>query len=486
LGVFRRDDRDGQREWWFAFVAGLLAGGAGMAVRHAMALRERRRPLDPRLIRRPSEDRDVPPTVVVPGIMGTGLLRPDGVPVWLNLRNAVGHFNLSLPIRLPIEDSRDELKPGGLLGTDAFLPRLFGFTEYYDLIALLVNAGFRPARNGGGQPALAYHVFAYDWRRDIVESVRQLHETLEQLADERGEPDVRFNLVGHSMGGLIARYYLRYGTAEPREDAPVTWAGARRIQNLVLVATPNGGGIHALEVLLYGNKVGLSQATLSAPVIARMPAVYQLMPPKGAAALVDQDLQPLDVDLHDIETWRRFKWGPFAPDPVRRLTGFTEEETQGYGPFLEAVLNRAGALHRALTRKPDTPCPVKVVVLGGDCLSTQARGLVPGKVGLPPRFQALNRAEAEALFEAGDGRVTRSSVLASHLPAAEESELGCGLPEVTQAFFGSADHHGIYGERTFQSILLRLLLRRAPRPAAPGPRTRADDDLPFARSGTAD
>jgi hypothetical protein len=33
------------------------------------------------------------------------------------------------------------------------------------------------------------------------------------------------------------------------------------------------------------------------------------------------------------------------------------------------------------------------------------------------------------------------------------------LPEVADAVFGSADHHGIYREPTFQSILLRLLLR---------------------------
>jgi hypothetical protein len=72
------------------------------------------------------------------------------------------------------------------------------------------------------------------------------------------------------------------------------------------------------------------------------------------------------------------------------------------------------------------------------------------------------------MFEAGDGRVTRASVLGSHLPAAEESETGCGYPEVAQAFIGAADHHGIYKEPTFQSVLLRQLLRPAPRrkPAA--------------------
>ena len=68
------------------------------------------------------------------------------------------------------------------------------------------------------------------------------------------------------------------------------------------------------------------------------------------------------------------------------------------------------------------------------------------------------------MHEAGDGRVTRASVLAAHLPGADDAETGSGLPEVTQAFFGSAEHHGIYREPTFQSMLLRLLLRPLPRP----------------------
>jgi pimeloyl-ACP methyl ester carboxylesterase len=477
-GVSDNGSGNGHREWVLPFLAGIVTAGAGMVVGQALAAR-RRRGFDHSLIPR-THDGPIPPAVIIPGIMGSGLLRPDGTPVWLNLRNAVGHFNLSLPLKLPLSECRDDLVPGGLLGTNGVMPRLFGFTEYYDLLDLLQRAGFRPAKDTGAA-GLVHHVFSYDWRRDLLDSVRALDHTLDAMAEARDDPDMRFNVVGHSMGGLIARYYLRYGTAEPEEGAPVTWAGARRIQNLVLVATPNGGGIHALEVLLYGNKVGLSQATLAAPVIARMPSVYQLMPPRGAATLVDHKLDRLDVDLHDIETWRRFQWGPFAPPAVRRLSGFTDAEVEAYPPFLEAALARAGLLHRALAREPETPCPVKVVILGGDCLSTLARGLVPEKEGLPPRFQALTKPEAEAMFEAGDGRVTRASVLASHLPAAEASELGCGLPEVAQAFFGSADHHGIYGERTFQSILLRLLFRRARRGGAPpgGP-------AEFAPSSTAD
>ena len=75
--------------------------------------------------------------VVLPGIMGSGLLRPDGTRVWLNIRNAVGQYKLSLPLVLPLAESRDDLAPGSLLGTEEFVPRLFGFTEYYDLLEIL-------------------------------------------------------------------------------------------------------------------------------------------------------------------------------------------------------------------------------------------------------------------------------------------------------------------------------------------------------------
>jgi pimeloyl-ACP methyl ester carboxylesterase len=342
------------------------------------------------------------------------------------------------------------------------MPRLFGFTEYYDLLDILAVAGFRAAPSKGIGQDLAHHLFSYDWRRDLVETARRLHDALEKLAEARGDPDARFNLIGHSMGGLVARYYLRYGTAEP--DGPVTWAGARRIANLVLVAVPNAGGIHALEAMLYGNRVGLSHTTLAAPVIARMPSVYQLMPPRGAPALLDDKLEPLDVDLHDPATWDHYGWGPFAP--ARRNLDLADDDARDKSrAFLEAALSRSGAFHRALAREPETQCPVRVVILGGDCLPTIARGIVPDKRGLPPRFVPWNRKENDLMFDAGDGRVTRGSVLASHLPLAEQSLIGCGLPEVADAVFGSADHHGIYREPTFQSILLRLLLRPVRRAA---------------------
>ncbi len=436
------------------FLAGVLAGGAGAVL--AASLLPRRR-LDPRLIRASRQDPSLPATVIVPGILGSQLLRPDGTEAWLNLGNALGYHDIALPLVLPLAESRDDLRPGPLLGTDRILPRMFGFTEYADVVDLLEDAGF--LRDRRLDKHAEYRIFSYDWRRDLVEAARALHEMLEGLAEARHDPQARFNLIGHSMGGLVARYYLRYGTAEPSEDAPVTWAGAQRIENLVLVAVPNGGSVHSFEAILNGNRVGFSYTTLAAPVIARMPSIYQLLPPEGTTPLVDEKGDTVPANLLDPGTWERFGWGPYHT-PSRRYDD--EDEPPGDGAmrreFLAAALARARAFHHALARRPDTRCPARVILLGGDCLPTLGRALVPRQKGLLPRFVPRSEDEAAAMMDAGDGRVTRASVLAAHLPEGDDSDTG-GLPEVSQAFFGSADHHGIYREPTFQSILLRLLLR---------------------------
>jgi hypothetical protein len=200
--------------------------------------------------------------------------------------------------------------------------------------------------------------------------------------------------------------------------------------------------------------VGLSHTTLAASVVSRMPSVYQLLPPAGTRPLVDPRGRPLDLDLHDPATWQRFGWGPFAPASDDRLAS-----ERG---FLVAALARAKAFHAALAR-PATSCPVPLHVLGGDCLLTLARGVVgEAPPGSPPRLEARTRREQDLLYEAGDGRVTRASLLATHLPGAEHSPSGSGLPEVAQAFFGASDHHGLYADPAFQSLLLRLCLRPAP------------------------
>jgi hypothetical protein len=445
--------RAGRSAGTWPFLAGIVLGTAAAA---AWAASGRRRRLDPRILRALPRSADPPLVVFVPGILGSQLLRPDGSEAWLNLGNTLGHHDLSLPRRLPLARSRDDLHPGFLVGTDNILPRAFGFTEYADVLDLLDSAGYEPGTGKG----LRYAVYTYDWRRDLVESARGLGLRLEGLAREMGDPGARFHLVGHSMGGLVARYYLRYGGAEPEADAAVTWAGARRTASAVLAATPNGGSIPALGATLRGERVGLSHTTLAASVVSRMPSIYQLLPPAGTRPLVDPRGRPLDLELHDPATWEHFGWGPFAPT--------SDDRRAPERAFLVAALERARAFHAALARRPETPCPVPVHAVGGDCLLTLARAVAgEGPPGTPPRLEARTRREQDLLYEAGDGRVSRASLLASHLPGAEAGTSGSGLPEITQAFFGGADHHGLYADPALQNLLLRLLLRPVSSAALP-------------------
>lgn len=183
-------------------------------------------------------------------------------------------------------------------------------------------------------------------------------------------------------------------------------------------------------------------------------SLYQLLPPRGTGPLVDAAGVVQQDDVQDAAIWEKYGWGPFSP----AAPGAGEVDRA----FVRAALERARAFHDALARPSAVPCPVPVYVLGGDCLLTAARAVAPsGPRGSAPRFEARTGAEQDLLFEPGDGRVTRSSLLGAHLPGAETCDSG-GYCETTRVFFGSADHHGLYADPAFQSLLLRLLQRTAP------------------------
>ena len=85
-------------------------------------------------------------------------------------------------------------------------------------------------------------------------------EAIERLKQAYGRPDMTFDLLAHSQGGLIARYYVKYGSAEldPTDPAPrPTMAGAASVNRLILVGTPNRGCLEAMKILHLGVKKGV-------------------------------------------------------------------------------------------------------------------------------------------------------------------------------------------------------------------------------------
>lgn len=95
--------------------------------------------------------------------------------------------------------------------------------SYNGLKSSLVNAGYIENNS--------FFVFPYDWRRPL--SI--LAERLNAFINEKIPPGEKVNLVGHSMGGLVARSYAQN-------------FGVSRVNRIVTVGSPNMGVAEAYGV----------------------------------------------------------------------------------------------------------------------------------------------------------------------------------------------------------------------------------------------
>lgn len=112
-----------------------------------------------------------------------------------------------------------------------------------------------------------YFEFPYDWRRDNRVAARQLSRAAEGWLEvrRRTHPDARLVLIAHSMGGLVARYYLE------------CLGGWRDCRSLVTFGTPYRGSLNALDVLVNGFRKAFGLVDLT-ELVASFPSVYQLLP----------------------------------------------------------------------------------------------------------------------------------------------------------------------------------------------------------------
>jgi pimeloyl-ACP methyl ester carboxylesterase len=320
---------------------------------------------------------------------------------------------------------REALEPG-----DLFF-EAFGRDYYRTILATLTGpGGYRCVAAGelgaNGVDADCV-VFSWDWRHDLVSAAQKLDGVIRRLRELRGDPDLRVDLVAHSAGGLVARYFLRFGAVDvlDRDDpeAAIDNRGARAVRRVVLIGTPNYGSVSALQGAIMGNSVGFS--SMSPELLATMPSLFELFPNPNRTWMIDRRGQRLDIDLYDVEIWRRYQWSIFdavvrarirveAANPTEADALLRERER-----FFGRALTRARRFHQALSR-PLQEGSTEYVVFGGDCELTPARCLVEevgGRTVIRLRPEDVqNRlvgVDYEALMlEPGDGRVTKASLLA--------------------------------------------------------------------------
>ncbi|HWQ35735.1 MAG TPA: hypothetical protein VNQ79_23025 [Blastocatellia bacterium] len=441
--------------------------------------------------------RGKPPLILIPGVLGSQLVnRRTGEKVWPSL-GASDDDSLALPITSDnFADNTDDLIANEILETAKFGPLIPEISVYDRLVAALqYYGGYRrgslesPPPDGDHD---TFYVFAYDWRRDNVESARLLARRIAALKQQFGRPDLRFDIVAHSMGGLVARYYAMYGeqelSAAPRPD----WSGARHLNRLILMGTPNAGSMDALRTLVLGYSItGTSRPRLGflrqldRDSVFTTPSAYQLLPRNASARFLNEQLAPLDLDLFNVETWRRYGWSAafqvklskgeqkkLKREGADAITQATEKLAASRERFLRAALARAAAFHRALDAISTLPDSLRLYLFGGDCEDTLDAALIVSdqKTGQPLTLFQPSRALSgdlrsrawKTMFAPGDGRVTRRSLLGLKLEPEAVAE-GDDSPRAMkqQPFYAVFDcevHGDLPLNTRVQNNLLTLLL----------------------------
>lgn len=339
------------------------------------------------------------PIIVIPGILGSRLRDSETqMTVWgafgLNAANPEkpdGARLVALPMRpkASLAELRDSVQADGVL--DRIRVRLFGLPveqqAYFHLLSALGAGGYRDQDLGElglvdyGEDHFTCFQFAYDWRRDNVENARRLHEFILQKRSElRAEfktrygidkPDIKFDIVAHSMGGLLTRYYLRYGDADLPQagsEPDITWAGTEYVENVVLVGTPNAGSVDALKTLVEGSDFAFLLPDYTPAVLGTFPAMYQLMP-RSRHQRVLAGGEP--VDIYYANTWERFGWGLMNPAESPRLAMLLPNESAAQRKaiareHLGKSLQRAQRFHQALDKPAKPPDDVILHLVAGD------------------------------------------------------------------------------------------------------------------------
>ena len=231
--------------------------------------------------------------VLVPGITGCVLRRPEGPAVWERSIGAVGRGIATLPmtlkrLALPTDigdeapDGPAQLIPDGVIGGWHAWPGMHTGDGYHGLVQL--------ARN---HDAAAVRIFSYDWRLSNRHTARLLSRQVEKWLNEWREftrdRNARVCFLCHSMGGLIVRYYLE------------VLGGSDLTSRVITLGTPYSGSVKAIRVLTGAAFDRIPFVGEAITRVARtFPSLAQLLPMYRCVQTINGPATIAEVELPDL------------------------------------------------------------------------------------------------------------------------------------------------------------------------------------------
>jgi pimeloyl-ACP methyl ester carboxylesterase len=268
--------------------------------------------------------------VLIPGIMGTRLLLPATAP-------GVDPEEVWPPT--PLETQTGYKRIDKLLNhrvvAGKIIDKVLCFSFYKTISDELTTLGY--VREG---KLKRLEEFPYDWRKDNFVSAEALAARLDELHADGAK---RITLIGHSMGGLVARLLLESGKYDARP-----WFG--NIGIFLALATPHLGAPLALaRIFGLDSTLGISGADFARLAAdTNYPSGYQLIPAPGEFAvwnLESPDVTALDV--YDDATASRLG---LDPNLVARAKALHTVLGQARRPAHVRYFYVAGSGHRTVTR----------------------------------------------------------------------------------------------------------------------------------------
>lgn len=284
--------------------------------------------------------------VFVPGGLGSELWDGDEK-IWPP-RNVLTGYNEQQFQRL----LKPELEPKDIFRRVGLIP------IYADWISTLesIKRNGRPLFTEAEQ---TLRCVPYDWRRSVADAALRLGDVVDQVV--RNEPQARVHILAHSLGGLVARYFLINGRPPAQVKSLITIGAPHQGAPIAVVSAL---GKHAVQLLTKYQTQRLANQ-------ADFPALYQIFP---------------HPDLPVF--WRRQRINP------ENLYSETVAAELGLNPN---HLQAAQDLHRALQDR----LSVRVLQLVGTQFSTITHLLWSGG----------DQVDAVESVDSGDGAVPVASAL---------------------------------------------------------------------------
>jgi pimeloyl-ACP methyl ester carboxylesterase len=340
------------------------------------------------------------PVVFVPGILGSKLCEQDtGKTIWGDRWSLSNVAQLALPVDHEAAPPRHV--PCGLIETVNILGP-FQIHQYDDLLRTFSDLGYE-----AGKTLL---VFPYDWRLSNRHNARLLQAFIAEKL-----PAGQFDMVVHSMGGLVAKIWMNEN------------AGGARIGTFVTLGTPYLGSANTFKTLdegwgFWGNLAAKGLKNIRESALS-WPSLYELLPTyqRCCGFQASSAGPPAFFDPLTAVNWSRFQWMPAS---------FKTPERQ---KWLESVL----AIARDISKLeiPQGPMVVPIV-----------NGLIPTAWRVV--FDNNNGRVIQYILQPGDGTVYQNSAANNRLVDAR--------PALTS-------HQTIFADDAARQVI-RWVLTKGPEP----------------------